>query len=338
MTRRADHAAARVGATRSAPVRREVLTRARRRLRPTGRPPVLFVPGFGHGAWAFAEHWLEHAAGRGFPAYAMSLRGHGDSGAAPEADAARVRPRRGPGGRRPAAPGGAGRARRRRAGRGERAGPLPGPGRRAGRAGLRRAGRRWRRRCARNPFGTLPARVRRPAAAAPRAAVQPRAAGARGPRVRRPARPGVAPRAQWQLLLHRAPERAGRRRRRCWWSAARTTGWCRARRWSGSARRYGGAPLLFPGMGHDLMLDARWREPIDAILDWLDKELAAAPLSLAPLAAAAAAQPPACAAGAERRSCRRPGRGTGRQRASAVGARCGRRAGQGAARVQGACR
>ena len=38
-----------------------------------------------------------------------------------------------------------------------------------------------------------------------------------------------------------------------------------------AARRYGGAPLLFPGMGHDLMLDARWQEPIDAILDWLDK-------------------------------------------------------------------
>jgi hypothetical protein len=37
------------------------------------------------------------------------------------------------------------------------------------------------------------------------------------------------------------------------------------------ARGYGGAPLLFPGMGHDLMLDARWREPIDAILDWLEK-------------------------------------------------------------------
>jgi pimeloyl-ACP methyl ester carboxylesterase len=40
------------------------------------------------------------------------------------------------------------------------------------------------------------------------------------------------------------------------------------------ARRYGGAPLLFPGMGHALMLDARWREPIDAILDWLDKSTA----------------------------------------------------------------
>ena len=43
-----------------------------------------------------------------------------------------------------------------------------------------------------------------------------------------------------------------------------------------AARRYGGAPLLFPGMGHDLMLDARWQEPIDAILDWLDKERAGA--------------------------------------------------------------
>jgi pimeloyl-ACP methyl ester carboxylesterase len=42
------------------------------------------------------------------------------------------------------------------------------------------------------------------------------------------------------------------------------------------ARHYGVAPLLFPGMGHDLMLDARWQEPIDAILDWLEKEPAAA--------------------------------------------------------------
>jgi len=37
------------------------------------------------------------------------------------------------------------------------------------------------------------------------------------------------------------------------------------------ARRYEGAPLLFPGMGHDMMLDARWVEPLDAILDWLEK-------------------------------------------------------------------
>jgi hypothetical protein len=29
-------------------------------------------------------------------------------------------------------------------------------------------------------------------------------------------------------------------------------------------------------MGHDLMLDARGREPIDAILDWLEKDPARA--------------------------------------------------------------
>ncbi|MFE7873871.1 alpha/beta hydrolase, partial [Micromonospora humida] len=39
-----------------------------------------------------------------------------------------------------------------------------------------------------------------------------------------------------------------------------------------AARRYGAAPLLFPGMGHDLMLDTRWQEPLDALLDWLAKE------------------------------------------------------------------
>jgi pimeloyl-ACP methyl ester carboxylesterase len=43
-----------------------------------------------------------------------------------------------------------------------------------------------------------------------------------------------------------------------------------------TAARYGGAPLLFPGLGHDLMLDEGWAEPIEAILDWLEKESAAA--------------------------------------------------------------
>ena len=61
----------------SPPVRREVLTA--RVDGPTNAPPVLFVPGYGHGAWAYAEHWLEHTAERGFPAYAVSLRGHGNS-------------------------------------------------------------------------------------------------------------------------------------------------------------------------------------------------------------------------------------------------------------------
>src|SRR5438552_9053380 len=64
----------------STPVRREVLSA--RSDGPTNAPPVLFVPGYGHGAWAYAEHWLEHTAERGFPAYAVSLRGFGNSAAA----------------------------------------------------------------------------------------------------------------------------------------------------------------------------------------------------------------------------------------------------------------
>src|SRR5690606_40558898 len=54
-------------------VRREVLT-----ARPavtTDRPPLVLVPGFGGGAWVYAEHWLDHAAERGFAAHAVSLRG-----------------------------------------------------------------------------------------------------------------------------------------------------------------------------------------------------------------------------------------------------------------------
>src|SRR3954468_17374028 len=51
-----------------------------------GRPPVLFVPGHGHAAWAFAEHWLTRTAERGYPPRALSVRGTGGSGDAPGAD------------------------------------------------------------------------------------------------------------------------------------------------------------------------------------------------------------------------------------------------------------
>jgi pimeloyl-ACP methyl ester carboxylesterase len=77
-------------------------------------------------------------------------------------------------------------------------------------------------------------------------------------------------RAQWQLLAGRAPEPpvgdppvlvVGSPDDRIVSASALRV----------AARRYGGAPLLFPGMGHDMMLDARWREPIDAIVDWLEK-------------------------------------------------------------------
>jgi pimeloyl-ACP methyl ester carboxylesterase len=80
--------------------------------------------------------------------------------------------------------------------------------------------------------------------------------------------------AQWQLLAHRtAPKPVGG-------PPVLVVGSPDDRIVSRSsldrvAARHGGAPLLFPGMGHDLMLDAGWQEPIDAILDWLVKELAA---------------------------------------------------------------
>nr|MDT0662148.1 alpha/beta fold hydrolase [Micromonospora sp. DSM 115978] len=249
------------------PVRREVLTATPER--ESNRPPVLFVPGFGHGAWVFAEHWLEHTAGRGFPGYAMSLRGHGRSGSAPGAtlrayahDVVQVAaglPRQavlvghGAGAlvvsyamaRYPA-----------------RAGVLVAPVL-GGWATLGTALRR-------NPAGTLPAVFGAPLKLTGRQLFSRELPEetARGYAGRMG---GAAARAQWQLLAHRGPEPAvgdppvlvlGSPDDRVVAPAALT----------GAARRYGGAPLLFPGMGHDLMLDARWPEPIDAILDWLDKD------------------------------------------------------------------
>ena len=46
---------------------------------PTGRPPLLMVHGIAHAAWCFGENWVPAAAEAGYPAYAVSLRGHGGS-------------------------------------------------------------------------------------------------------------------------------------------------------------------------------------------------------------------------------------------------------------------
>lgn len=46
----------------------------------SAQPPLLFLHGLGHGAWCYAEHWLGAAAEAGYPAYALSFRGHGGSG------------------------------------------------------------------------------------------------------------------------------------------------------------------------------------------------------------------------------------------------------------------
>ncbi len=233
-----------------------------------GPPPVLFVPGFGQGAWVYAEHWLEHTAARGFPAYAMSLRGHGGSEPAPKAglaeyvhDVVQVAaglPRQavlvghGAGAlvvamalaRYPA-----------------RAGVLVAPA--FGGFGPAMAA------LARNPFTGLPAilgRARRPG----RGQLFSRALPATEA-LRYTARLGrAAARGQRQLAWHRGPEDpvgdppmliVGSPDDRLVSRPALAR----------VARRYAGAPLLFPGMGHALMLDAGWREPIDAILDWLEK-------------------------------------------------------------------
>jgi pimeloyl-ACP methyl ester carboxylesterase len=248
------------------PVRREVRQAPPQR---TGdRPPVLFFPGFGHGAWVYAEHWLDHAADRGFPAYAMSLRGHGGSGTAARTTLRAyvhdvVQVAAGLPSRAVLVGHGAGAlvVARAMARYPVRAGVLVAPvlgGPRMAVAALLA-----------NPAGTLPALV----------------GGALRPRRRQlfsaqlPADEGrdylsrlgrAAPLAQLQLIAPGRSEPAvgdppvlvvGSPDDRIVPGAALAR----------AARRYGGAPLLFPGMGHDLMLDVRWQEPIDAILDWLDK-------------------------------------------------------------------
>lgn len=45
----------------------------------THRTPLLFVHGMWHGAWCWAENFLPYFAQNGYNAYALSLRGHGQS-------------------------------------------------------------------------------------------------------------------------------------------------------------------------------------------------------------------------------------------------------------------
>ena len=258
------------------PVQREVLTSQPAQVEgygelPSAKPPLLFVPGYGHGAWAFTEKWLEHAAERGFPAYAMSLRGEGDSGTAAGTTlrayahdvvqvAARL-PRQavlighGVGGlavanalaRYPA-----------------RAGVLVAPV--FGGLGTAAAA------AVRNPAGTIPAlfgaglRLRRGQLFGRE--ITSSTAREYGHRMGGAA----APLVQWQLLKAHTPESpvGGAPVMVIGSPDDRVVPRKALER---AARRYGGAPLLFPGMGHDLMLDARWQEPINAILDWLEKTL-----------------------------------------------------------------
>ncbi|WP_090739064.1 MULTISPECIES: alpha/beta hydrolase [Paenibacillus] len=44
-----------------------------------GRPPLLFIHGAHHGAWCWEEHFLPYFCAKGYPSYAISLRGHAGS-------------------------------------------------------------------------------------------------------------------------------------------------------------------------------------------------------------------------------------------------------------------
>ena len=234
------------------PVEREVVSRL---VEGEGdQPPLLFVCGPRHGAWAFAERWLGHTAQRGFPAYALTPREKGDLRAHVHdvVQVAASLPRQavlighGEGatvvaqalGRYPA-----------------RAAVLVAP-----------APSRWAA-FKTNPLGTLPAlfagrwRLNRRQLFSSALPADEADAFLQRMTFHRPANRISPVRAVGDppVLVVGSPDDPVVPRP----ALDRT------------ATAYGGAPLLFPGMGHDLMLDAGWAEPIDAILDWLTKELSA---------------------------------------------------------------
>ncbi|MFI5933307.1 alpha/beta hydrolase [Actinoplanes sp. NPDC051494] len=227
-----------------------------------GQPPLLFVPGLGHGAWAFREHWLGHAAQRGFSSYAVSARADGSLRAYVH-DVVQVA-----------------------AGLPKQA-VLIGHG--VGALIVAHALARYPARAAvlsapvmggwatlgsaltTNPLGTIPAAFGGALKLNRRqlfAGDLPEADGYLARMRREPSgvyrsvfeapEPGAPVGSPPVLVVGSPDDRIVPRT-----SLDRT------------AARFGSAPLLFPGMGHDLMLDTNWQEPIDAILDWLIKELAA---------------------------------------------------------------
>ena len=231
--------------------------------------------GLGHGAWCW-EHWLDAAAEAGHPAYAVSLRGHGGS----------------PGRLRTAllsqyvddvvADGGA----------------LPRPpvlvGHSMGGLVVQQALARYAARAAVlvAPVPAHPA-VRlagghRPAAPARRAEDRRSAARCRCGRTTSStsSTPAEARRladrcggesavVQYQLLLHR-PAGPPLGAPPVLVLATPDDRLVPIRGVRATAARYGARVEEFPGMGHDLMLDARWREPLDG-----DARLAGGPPSLA---------------------------------------------------------
>jgi pimeloyl-ACP methyl ester carboxylesterase len=239
----------------------------------TGRPPVLFVHGLGHGSWCW-EHWLDAVAAAGYPAYAVSLRGHAGS---------------------------PGRLRTARLSQYvddvvATAESLPGQavlvGHSLGGLVVQKALARYEARAgvlvapvpAHPALGSLLSVARQHPADALRMMaggtlpLRPEylfaeldAAEARRHADRCGAESALA---QFQLLLHRParPPRGGAPILVLATPDDRLVPIADVRR---TAARYGADLREFPGMGHDLMLDRRWREPLDALLEWLPTDVPA---------------------------------------------------------------
>jgi pimeloyl-ACP methyl ester carboxylesterase len=231
------------------------------------RPPLLFVHGLGHGAWCW-EHWQSAAADAGYSPYAVSLRGHGGS---------------------------PGRLRTARLGYYaddviEVATSLPEPpvivGHSMGGLVVQQVLARYAVRAAvlvapipahpavsslaaiarRHPTDALRIVVGGSLPLRPEYLFHELAEGDADKHADRCG--GESPVVQYQLLLHRPPRPplgsppvlvlATPDDRLVPIKGVRRT-----------AARYGADVVEFRGMGHDLMLDARWREPLKAMLDWL---------------------------------------------------------------------
>jgi len=231
------------------------------------RPPLLFVHGLGHGAWCW-EHWMPAAAEAGYPVYAVSLRGHGGS---------------------------SGRLRTALLGQYvddvvRTAASLPGPavlvGHSMGGLVVQQALARYAA-VAAVLVSPVPAH---PALASLRTIARQHPLDALGIVVGRslPLRAeylfGELPPedgrrhadrcgsesgvVQYQLLLHR-PARPPLGGAPVLVLGTPDDRLVPIRGIRATARRYDADLVEFPGMGHDLMLDARWREPLDTMLRWL---------------------------------------------------------------------
>lgn len=232
------------------------------------KPPLLFVHGLGHGAWCW-ENWLVEAAAADYPAHAVSLRGHGGSAGALRTarlahyvddviHTAASLPRRAVlvghsmGGLV---------VQRALARYAARAGVLVAPVPAHPAVGsLLAVARRHPSDALRIVLGaSLPLRPEYLFAGLDPAEAQ-RHSQRCGPE---------SSLAQYQLLLHRpaAPPRGDAPVLVLAAPADRLVPFADVRR---TARRYGAALRAFPGMGHDLMLDRRWHEPLHAMLGWLE--------------------------------------------------------------------